>query len=121
MRRRLSLSPDTSRRLLVRRAQAGAGSSDPMFATSTGTPIEAHNFRRRVFKPAAVRAGVPWATPHMLRHGMASLMAERDYSAAQIAAQLGHADGGALAMRTYIHIQPTETSFVDEAFAEPGR
>jgi hypothetical protein len=30
---------------------------------------------KRVFKPAARRAGVPWATPHALRHGLASLMA----------------------------------------------
>ena len=30
-------------------------------------------------------------------------MAERGYSPAQIAAQLGHADGGALALRVYVH------------------
>jgi hypothetical protein len=46
---------------------------------------------------------VSWATPHMLRHGLASLMAEQGYSAAQIAAQLGHAGGGVLALRTYVH------------------
>lgn len=28
-------------------------------------------------QPAAERAGVPWATPHMMRHGAATLMAER--------------------------------------------
>jgi integrase len=46
---------------------------------------------------------VPWATPHKLRHGLPSLMARNGYSPAQIAAQLGHADGGVLALRTYIH------------------
>ena len=56
-----------------------------------------------VFNPARDAAGVPWATPHKLRHGLASLMAERGYSPAQIAAQLGHADGGALALRVYVH------------------
>jgi integrase len=62
--------------------------------------LDAHNSRRRIFKPAAERAVVPWATPQMLRHGLASLMAERGYSRAQIAAHLGHADGGVLALRT---------------------
>jgi integrase len=65
--------------------------------------MDAHGYRKRVFNPARKAAGVPWATPHKLRHGLASLMAERGYSAAQIAAQLGHADGGALALRVYVH------------------
>ena len=30
-------------------------------------------------------------------------MAQRGYGAAEIAAHLGHADGGVLALRTYIH------------------
>ena len=50
---------------------------------------------------------------------MASLMANQGYSAAQIAAQLGHADGGVLALRTYIHANRLEsTAFADEAFAD---
>jgi integrase len=56
-----------------------------------------------VFKPAAEEAGVSWATPHTLRHGMASLMADQGYSPAPIAAHVGHADGGVLALRTYVH------------------
>jgi len=46
---------------------------------------------------------------------VASLMAERGYSPAQIAAHLGHADGGVLALRTYIHADALETpDFLDE-------
>ncbi|MGZ4320608.1 MAG: tyrosine-type recombinase/integrase [Solirubrobacteraceae bacterium] len=83
-----------------------------------GTPIESHNWRQRVFNPAAERAGVPWATPHKLRHGLASLMANQGHSAARIAAHLGHADGGVLALRTYIHADPLEdASFIDDAFS----
>jgi hypothetical protein len=52
----------------------------------------------------------------MLRHGMASLMAERGESPAQIAAHLGHADGGVLALRTYVHPDAIDSlDFVDEA------
>ncbi len=73
----LPLSPEPVRRLLRRRAESPwAADTDPIFPTDIGTPLEAHNYQRRVFRPAAERAGVPWATPHALRHGLASLMAE---------------------------------------------
>jgi hypothetical protein len=49
---------------------------------------------------------------------MASLMAEKGYSAAEIAKHLGHADGGLLALKTYIHPEGIDTpSFVDEVLA----
>lgn len=116
--RRVPLTAGTMRRLVKRRAEAHySGSDEPIFATATGTSMDAHNFRQRVFRPAAKRAGVEWATPHKLRHGVASLMAEGGYSPAQIAAHLGHADGGVLALRTYIHADPVDTpDFLDDAF-----
>lgn len=77
--------------------------------------MDSCNYRREVFNPASERAGVPWATPHSLRHGMASLMADQGYSAAQIASHLGHADGGVLAQRTYIHPAAIDVSFLDDA------
>lgn len=109
-RRTLPLSPETVRRLTQRRSTVEwAGDGHAVFSSAFGTPLDAHNFRRRVFKPAARRAGIPWATPHGLRHGMASLMAERGFSPAQIAAHLGHADGGVLALRTYIRVAAIDT------------
>jgi hypothetical protein len=45
-------------------------------------------------------------------------MAERGYSPSQIAAHLGHADGGVLALRTYIHAEKLDTTeFLDEALS----
>ncbi len=113
--RRVPLSPNTVRLLLKRR---GDESDDaPIFPSSAGTAIDPHNYRREVFRPAAQRAGVPWATPHVLRHGVASLMAEQGYSPAQIAGHLGHADGGVLALKTYIHADIIESpDFLDDAF-----
>jgi integrase len=56
--------------------------------------------------------------PHTVRHGMATLMAEHGYSPGQIAAHLGHADGDALALRTYIHTEGAgSVEFVDRALA----
>ena len=70
----------------------------------TGTLIDPRNWRRYVFSSGRRKPlGCAWATPHKLRHGLASLMAREGHSAAQIATHLGHADGGVLAMRTYIH------------------
>ena len=46
------------------------------------------------------------AHPHMLRHALASAMAAHKEPASIIAAQLRHADGGALAQRVYIHQLP---------------
>jgi hypothetical protein len=49
-------------------------------------------------------------------------MAENGLTPAQIAAQLGHADGGVLALRTYIHAEiPDAPSFVDDSFAQVGK
>jgi hypothetical protein len=45
-------------------------------------------------------------------------MAENGLTPAQIAAQLGHADGGVLALRTYIHAEITDApDFIDDSFA----
>ena len=49
------------------------------------------NWRRRVFRPAAERAGLTAARPYDLRHAFASLLiAEGRLSIIEIAAQLGH-------------------------------
>lgn len=134
-RRTIPLSPETGRRLTKRQTAVSARKSDPVFANARGRAMDASNYRREVFNPASERAGVPWATPHCLRHGMASLMADHGYSAAQIASHLGHADGGVLAQRTYIKPAMIEApAFVDTALhasetgnetgntpSEPGR
>jgi integrase len=52
----------------------------------------------------------------MLRHGLASAMAAKGFGAPAIGAQLRHADGGVLALRTYIHRDgPDSMDFIDEA------
>jgi hypothetical protein len=46
-------------------------------------------------------------------------MAHEGYSASQIAAFLGHADGGVLAMKTYIHTDRLDSvEFIDDAFGD---
>src|SRR5262249_8290326 len=97
-----------------------AADGDPIFPSDAGTPMDVRSYRKRVFNPAREAAGLPWATPHKLRYGLASLMAERGYSAAQIAAQLGHAGGGASALRVYVQPALHAAPDVRELLAEGG-
>jgi Phage integrase family len=80
------------------------------FRTERGTPINP-NHASRAFARLAASIGLV-AHPHMLRHALASAMAANKEPASIIAAQLRHADGGALAQRVYIHQLPQTASRV---------
>lgn len=110
------LTPEAVRMLTRRRAKADAGDRDLIFPNAVGRPFDRRSWTGRYFKPAAERAGVPWASPHKLRHGVATLMAEQGYEAHDIAKVLRHADGGALAQRTYMHPAVTPVDFLDNVF-----
>jgi integrase len=106
--RTVRLTPDLRRRLAEARLAAPHSlDGDAIFTTPSGTPADAHNFRK-VFRAAAKRAGLvgadgkPWATPHKLRHSAASLLFEAGWTVAQVAAQLGHTDPS-FTLRTYVH------------------
>ena len=77
---------------------------DLVFRTERGTPVNP-NHASRAFARLATSVGLT-AHPHMLRHALASAMAANKEPASIIAAQLRHADGGALAQRVYIHQLP---------------
>jgi integrase len=56
------------------------------------------------FRKFIDQAGLPRSVHvHTLRHSAASFLAAEGVPATDIAAQLGHADGGALALRVYVH------------------
>jgi integrase len=77
---------------------------DLVFRTERGTAVNP-NHASRCFTRLADSVGLA-AHPHMLRHALASAMAAHKEPASVIAAQLRHADGGALAQRIYIHQLP---------------
>jgi integrase len=77
---------------------------DLVFRTGRGTPVNP-NHASRAFGRLAASVGLI-AHPHMLRHALASALAANREPASIIAAQLRHADGGALAQRVYIHQLP---------------
>ena len=79
--------------------------SDPIFATSSGTHQDSHNLRRRL-RPAARAAGVPWMTPHVLRHSLATELLDRGFDISVIANVLGHRSE-AFTRRVYVHARET--------------
>jgi integrase len=98
---------------------------DFVFESRAGTPLEKHNILQRVFKPAARRAGVPWANLHTLRHTCASRLFRNGWNAKQVQMMLGH-HSPAFTLDVYVHVMPSELptpEFLAELpeFGAPGR
>ena len=59
--------------------------------------------RRRVLKPTAQEAGVPWVGFHTFRHTCASLLFAQGRNAVQVQRWLGH-HSAAFTLATYVHL-----------------
>jgi integrase len=70
---------------------AGKDPEGLVFTTLRGEVMRNHNFRSRVFKPAAEAIGVPGLTPHDLRHTAASLAVQAGANVKAVQRMLGHA------------------------------
>jgi integrase len=71
--------------------KAGKGPKDLMFTGAHGGVLRNGNFRRDVFNPAAVTAGLDGLTPHELRHTAASLAISSGANVKAVQRMLGHA------------------------------
>jgi integrase len=70
---------------------AGKAPDELVFTTPRGEAMRNHNFRSRVFAPAAKKIGVPGLTPHDLRHTAASLAVQAGADVKAVQRMLGHA------------------------------
>jgi hypothetical protein len=77
---------------------------DLVVAKIDGGPIRP-DYASQAFRNLVRRAGLP-ASVHTLRHSAASFLAAAGVPPSDIAAQLGHGDGGALALKVYVHALP---------------
>lgn len=103
-RRDIPLAPRMLAALQHRRATTRyAAESDPVFATRAGTPLDYACMYNRVLKPAARRAGVPWAAFHTLRHTCATMLFRNGLNAKQVQMWLGH-HSPAFTLAVYIHL-----------------
>ncbi len=107
-RREIPLSAVMARDLAELRTLVGrSGDEDPVFQTRTGTAMRRENVFRRVLKPAAEEAGVPWAGFHTLRHTCATLLFRHGANAKQVQMWLGH-HSPAFTLATYVHLLPDD-------------
>jgi integrase len=60
------------------------------------------NWRRRVFAPAALKAGAPGARPYDLRHSFISLLIAEGRNVIDVARQAGHSP--TMTLTTYGHV-----------------
>jgi integrase len=86
-----------------RRSSSYGDEDDPVFATRAGTPLDYACVYGRVFKPAARRAGVPWAAFHTLRHTCATMLFRNGLNAKQVQMWLGH-HSPAFTLAVYVHL-----------------
>jgi integrase len=87
-------------------AQLGAG-KEYVFHSSSGEPLSWHNFYRRHFKPAVLRAGLPKETRfHDLRHTAAAFMIAANAHPRAIMERLGHSSI-TVTLGTYGHLLPS--------------
>ena len=86
--------------------QLGA-SKEYVFHSSSGVPLSWHNFYRRHFKPAVLRAGLPETTRfHDLRHTAAAFMIAANAHPRAIMERLGHSSVN-VTLGTYGHLLPS--------------
>jgi integrase len=91
------------RALRKRRSDTGATHEERVFPAGNGQPLRQENVRRRVLRPAAEEAGVPWAGFHAFRHTCASLLFERGKNVKQVSRWLGH-HSASFTLDTYTHL-----------------
>jgi integrase len=118
-RRQVPLSEGLARALWLLR---GTSSDDtPVFTSQSGGYLDASNVAARVLKPAARRAGVPWAGFHTFRHTCATMLFRHGLNAKQAQMWLGH-HSPAFTLATYVHLLPDDLpdpAFLDQLTRRP--
>lgn len=106
-RREVPIAPNLARDLAaLRLASTWSADDSYVFVKPTGEPLMGRDLYRWL-KPAAERAGVPWAGFHALRHTAATRWLLSGVTIAQVAKLLGHSDPG-FTLRTYISVMPAD-------------
>lgn len=85
----------------------GGGEEDLVFPSASGKPFAPSNLAQLVFKPAAERAGVGWASFHTLRHSYATMLFRNGANAVQAQRLLGH-HSPAFTLSVYVHLLPDD-------------
>jgi integrase len=101
-------------------AYADPGSEGLLFPAPEGGFLRLENFRRRVWTPATVAAGVAPLRLHDLRHTCASLAIAAGADIKVLQRMLGHASA-ALTLDRYGHLLPGQAQSVADRLDEMAR
>lgn len=82
---------------------AGRGPAEWLFTGARGGRLDPHNWRSRVFRPAAASVGLPGLHPHALRHTAASVAIELGADVLVVQRMLGHASAS-ITLGIYAHL-----------------
>lgn len=88
-----------------------------IFLSADGTPLDHHNYRRRLWIPAVKRAGLEDVHLHDARHTYASWLIQDGVSLAEVGRLLGHVS--ALTTQRYAHLAETPRASVLSALSRP--
>ncbi|MBK0296310.1 tyrosine-type recombinase/integrase, partial [Bacillus sp. S34] len=88
-----------------------------IFLSADGTPLDHHNYRRRIWIPAVKRAGLDDVHLHDARHTYASWLIQDGVSLEEVGRLLGHVSP--LTTRRYAHLAETPTASVLSALSRP--
>jgi integrase len=113
-RRDVPLTAAMTQRLWVLRKEVHGTDDALVFPSSSATPLGDANLYK-VFKPAARRAGVAWASFHTLRHSCATALFRAGKNPKQVQAWLGH-HAASFTMDAYVHLLPDDVGEAPEVF-----
>jgi integrase len=90
----------------LRRRRAG---SSLVFPDNKGAQWNRHRFRDELWQPAVEATEYDSPPFHTLRHTAISPMCRAGYRPEWVAERVGHSDGGALVLKRYRHLYPSES------------
>jgi integrase len=120
-RRTIPLTPSMTAALGAQRGSAA--DEAPLFPSQIGSHLDPAKVFTRILKPAAGKAGVPWAGFHTLRHTCGTMLFRHGFNAKQVQIWLGH-HSPAFTLATYVHLLADDlpnTDFLDQLTAPEAR
>ncbi|PZE89977.1 site-specific integrase [Curtobacterium sp. MCBD17_008] len=90
-----------------------------IFLSTDETPLDHHNYRRRIWIPAVKRAGLDDVHLHDARHTYASWLIQDGVPLEEVGRLLGHVSP--LTTRRYAHLAETPSASVLSALSRPAR
>jgi integrase len=115
-----TLTVETVQRLAAHIAQRRLGPDDYLFVGRRGGVMRPNNWRKRIWVPAVLEAGLddPLPTPHALRHGAVALwIAAGEVDEYRLARWLGHRNP-ATVHKMYGHLIPQDTTSTTNRMSE---